>query len=138
MRGSWISTSLVLAGIGAGLDGDGGGPIGPGGNDGSGTLGPAGGTVQLQTQAGVTVPPGALSADVTITVTPVAMPAGLQAAGAIAQAYRFAPEGQQFLLPVEVFVFVPNSALTGIDPADLTLLATTATGLGGTGYNPVN
>ena len=56
------------------------------------------------------------------------MPGSLQAAGAIAQAYRFTPEGQQFLLPVEVFIFVPNSALTGVDPADLTLLATTATG----------
>jgi hypothetical protein len=76
----------------------------------------------------VTVPAGALSTDVTITVTPVSMPAALQAGGAIAQAYRFAPEGQQFQLPVEVFVFVPNSALTGIDPTDLTLLATTATG----------
>jgi hypothetical protein len=57
------------------------------------------------------------------------MPAVLQAAGAIGQAYRFTPEGQQFQLPVEVFVFVPNSALAGVDPTDLTLLATTATGL---------
>ncbi|HYO47463.1 MAG TPA: PKD domain-containing protein [Gemmatimonadota bacterium] len=129
MRRSWISTSLVFVlGLGLACGGGGGGPVGPGGDDGSGTLGPAGGTVSLQTQAGVTVPAGALAADVTITVTPVAMPAALQAAGAIAQAYRFAPEGQQFQLPVEVFVFVPNSALTGIDPADLTLLATTATG----------
>jgi hypothetical protein len=128
MRRSWISTSLVFALGLLACDGD-GGPIGPGGDDGTGTLGPAGGTVQLQTQAGVTVPAGALSTDVTITVTAVAMPAALQAAGAIAQAYRFEPEGQQFQLPVEVFVFVPNSALTGVDPADLTLLATTATGL---------
>ncbi|MGH7565237.1 MAG: PKD domain-containing protein, partial [Gemmatimonadota bacterium] len=130
MRRSWISTSLVFAlGLGLACGGDSGGPVGPGGDDGSGTLGVAGGTVSLQTQAGVTVPAGALTGDVTITVTAVATPAGLQAAGAIAQAYRFAPEGQQFQLPVEVFVFVPNSALTGVDPADLTLLATTAIGL---------
>jgi len=129
MRRSWISLSPVFAlGLSLACGGGGGGPVGPGGDDGSGTLGPAGGTVRLQTQAGVTVPAGALSTDVTITVTPVSMPAALQAGGAIAQAYRFAPEGQQFQLPVEVFVFVPNSALTGIDPTDLTLLATTATG----------
>ncbi|HEY7472851.1 MAG TPA: PKD domain-containing protein [Gemmatimonadota bacterium] len=129
MRRSWISTSLpFVLGLALACDGGGGGPIGPGGDNGSGTVGPAGGTVRLQTQAGVTVPAGALGGDVTITVTSVSLPAALQAAGAIAQGYRFAPEGQQFLLPVEVFVFVPNSALVGVDPGDLTLLATTATG----------
>lgn len=126
-----FGTTLVLA-LGLALVascGGGNGPAGPGGNDGSGTVGPTGGSVQLQTAAGVSVPAGALPGEVTITITPVSMPAALQAAGAIGQAYRFAPEGQQFLLPVEVFVFVPNSALAGVDPTDLTLLATTATGL---------
>jgi len=128
MRRSWVSLSLVAI-LGSALAcGDGGGPSGPGDNDGSGTLGPAGGTVRLQTQAGVTVPAGALAEDVTITVTPASMPGALQTAGAIGPAYRFAPEGLQFQLPVEVFVFVPNSALAGVDPADLTLLATVATG----------
>lgn len=129
MHRSWVSLPLVAI-IAAGLAcGDGGGgPTGPGGDDGTGTLGPAGGTVRLQNEAGVTVPAGALDGDVTITITPATRPAELQAAGAIGQAYRFAPEGQQFQLPVEVFVFVPNSALTGIDPGDLTLLATAATG----------
>ncbi|HET6360876.1 MAG TPA: PKD domain-containing protein [Gemmatimonadota bacterium] len=127
MRRSWISLSpIVILGLACS---DGNGPAGPDGGDGSGTLGPAGGTVTLQTQAGVTVPAGALDDDVTITITAVSTPASLEGAGAIGQAYRFAPEGQQFQLPVEVFVFVPNSELTGIDPADLTLLATTATGL---------
>lgn len=129
MHRSWVSLSLVAI-LAAGLAcGDGGGgPIGPGGGDGSGTVGPAGGTVRLLAVAGVTVPAGALAGDVTITITAVSMPAELQAAGAIGQAYRFAPDGQQFQLPVEVFVFVPNSALTGVDPADLTMLATDATG----------
>ena len=128
MRRNRIFLSLVFAlGLGLACD-DGGGPIGPGGDDGSGTLGPAGGVVRLQNLAGVTVPAGALATDVTITVTPASMPGSLEAAGAIAQAYRFTPEGQQFQLPVEVFIFVPNSALMGVDPADLTLLATTATG----------
>jgi hypothetical protein len=128
MMRSWVSLSLVAI-LGSALAcGDGGGPSGPGDDDGTGTLGPAGGTVRLQTQAGVTVPPGALGEDVTITVTPASMPAALQTAGAIGQAFRFAPEGLQFQLPVEVFVFVPNSALAGVDPADLTLLATVATG----------
>ncbi|CAN5767369.1 hypothetical protein BH20GEM1_BH20GEM1_18800 [soil metagenome] len=128
MHRSWVSLSLVAI-LAAGLAcGDGGGgPIGPGGGDGSGTVGPAGGTVRLLAVAGVTVPAGALAGDVTITITAVSMPAELQAAGAIGQAYRFAPDGQQFQLPVEVFVFVPNSALTGVDPADLTMLATDAT-----------
>ena len=124
-----FGTTLALA-LGLAIACDGGnGPSGPDGNDGSGVVGPAGGTVQLQTQAGVSVPAGAVASEVTITITPVSMPAALAAAGAIGQAYRFAPEGQQFLLPVEVFVFVPNSALAGVDPTDLTLLATTATGL---------
>src|SRR5688572_5393760 len=131
MRRSWISLSRIAV-LGLGLAcSDGNGPVGPGGGDGSGTLGPAGGTVSLRTEAGVTVPPGALDDDVTITITEVTTPGSLEAAGAIGQAYRFAPEGQQFQLPVEVFVFVPNSELTGIDPADLTLLATTATGFEG-------
>ncbi len=128
MRRSWISLSrIAILGLSVACS-DGGGPAGPDGGDGSGTLGPAGGTVSLQTEAGVTVPAGALDDDVTITITAVATPGTLEDAGAIGQAYRFAPEGQQFQLPVEVFVFVPNSELTGIDPADLTLLATTATG----------
>ena len=131
MRRSWISLSRIAV-LGLGLAcSDGNGPVGPGGGDGSGTLGPAGGTVSLRTEAGVTVPPGALDDDVTITITEVTTPGSLEAAGAIGQAYRFAPEGQQFQLPVEVFVFVPNSELTGVDPADLTLLATTATGFEG-------
>jgi hypothetical protein len=128
MRSSWSSLSrIAILGLSVACS-DGGGPAGPDGGDGSGTLGPAGGTVSLQTEAGVTVPAGALDDDVTITITAVATPGTLEDAGAIGQAYRFAPEGQQFELPVEVFVFVPNSELTGIDPADLTLLATTATG----------
>ena len=128
MRSSWTSLSrIAILGLGLACS-DGGGPAGPDGGDGSGTLGPAGGTVALQTQAGVTVPAGALDGDVTITITAVSTPASLDGAGAISQAYRFTPEGQQFQLPVEVFVFVPNAELTGVDPADLTLLATTATG----------
>ncbi|HET6637762.1 MAG TPA: PKD domain-containing protein [Gemmatimonadota bacterium] len=131
MRRSWISLSRIAV-LGLGLAcSDGNGPAGPDGGDGSGTVGPAGGTIALQTEAGVTVPAGALDDDVTITITAVTTPGTLEEAGAIGQAYRFAPEGQQFQLPVEVFVFVPNSELTGIDPADLTLLATTATGFEG-------
>lgn len=128
MRRSWISLSRIAV-LGLGLAcSDGNGPAGPDGGDGSGTVGPAGGTVSLQSEAGVTVPAGALDDEVTITITAVTTPGALEDAGAIGQAYRFAPEGQQFQLPVEVFVFVPNAELTGIDPADLTLLATTATG----------
>lgn len=125
MRRSWISLSRIAI-LGLGLACSDGGPAGP---DGSATVGPAGGTVTLGTQAGVAVPAGALDGEVTITITAVTTPAALAAAGAIGQAYRFTPEGQQFQLPVEVFVFVPNADLTGVDPADLTLLATTATGL---------
>lgn len=119
-----VGLGLVLSCSTSGNDG----PMGPGGDDGSGTIGPAGGTVSLQAQAGVTVPAGALATNVTITVAPVATPGTLQTAGAIAQAYRFTPEGQQFLLPVQVFIFVPAAALQGIDPTDLTLIGTTATG----------
>jgi len=119
-----LGLGLVLSCSTSGNDG----PMGPGDDNGSGTIGPAGGTVSLQSLAGVTVPADALDTNVTITVTPVATPGTLQTAGAFAQAYRFTPEGQQFLLPVQVFIFVPDAALQGIDLTDLTLLATTATG----------
>jgi hypothetical protein len=133
MRRSWISlswTAIAILGLGQACS-DGNGPSGPDGGDGSGIVGPAGGSVAIGTEAGVSVPAGALDDEVTITITAVATPAALADAGAIGQAYRFTPEGQQFQLPVEVFVFVPNADLTGVDPADLTLFATTATGIEG-------
>jgi len=68
MRRSRFGSTVVFAlGLAVACGGGGGGPVGPGGDDGSGTLGVAGGTVRLQTQAGVTVPAGALTGDVTIT-----------------------------------------------------------------------
>ncbi|HUP00722.1 MAG TPA: PKD domain-containing protein [Gemmatimonadota bacterium] len=93
----------------------------PAADDGTGTVTPAGGTVTLGTEVGVIVPAGAVAEPVTITIERVATPAVLQGSGAIGQAYRFSPAGQLFAAPVEVFVFVPQAALTEIDPNSVAL-----------------
>jgi hypothetical protein len=87
-------------------------------------VGAAGGTVTLSNQSDVTVPPGALTTDITITITACATPATLAARGAVGQAYCYAPSGQLFGSPVEVTIFLPSSAL-GATPIDNVTLLTT-------------
>jgi ZU5 domain-containing protein len=78
----------------------------------TGTVGPEGGTVET---AGVTltIPAGALDADVEITITTTHQnpPAGFVSASPI---FAFSPEGQQFALPVEVRIDFTGAA-DGID-----------------------
>ncbi|CAN5198942.1 hypothetical protein BH18GEM1_BH18GEM1_01820 [soil metagenome] len=88
---------------------------------GTGTVAAAGGSISLGSEAGVTVPPGAVDTPLTITIERVATPADLQAAGAIGQAYRFTPAETEFRLPVKIFVFVPDAILAGYDSRSLTL-----------------
>ncbi|MFN2383035.1 MAG: PKD domain-containing protein, partial [Gemmatimonadota bacterium] len=125
-----MSTRLSSSGLLFGLlltllaacGGGGGGtdpPIDP-----PGTIGPNGGTVRsANNQAGVTVPSGSLTREIVITITPVATPADLRAVGAIGQAYRFAPDGQQFSKLVTVDIFISNAALTGIDRSTISMYA---------------
>lgn len=118
--------ALVLSALGC----DGGsGPSAPP-VDGVGTVGPSGGSVVLSDRAGVTAPPGAVQAEVTITITAVSTPAALLAAGAIGQAYRLEPEGLQFQAPVDVFVFLSDQARGGRPIGTIELVST---GPGGNG-----
>ncbi|HUP20871.1 MAG TPA: PKD domain-containing protein [Gemmatimonadota bacterium] len=91
--------------------------------DGTGTVGAAGGTVVLSNQSEVTVPPGALSNNVTITIAACATPAVLAARGAIGQAYCYTPDGQLFGSPIEVTIFLPAAAL-GATPIEVVTLLT--------------
>lgn len=118
--------SLVATLVAAGLACGEGGPtaIGPLSTDGTGTVTRLGGTVSLGAEAGVIVPPEAVIDPVTITIAREATPPELLAAGAIGQSYRFSPAGQEFLAPVEIFVFVPDAALAGRDPNTLGLQTT--------------
>ena len=124
-----ITTLLAAAAFLAACGGGGGGPTGPGPNDGEALVGPDGAVVSLADDASVRIPAGALSSEVTIRISPSSTPAGLTAAGAFAQAYRFEPSGQQFAAPVEVTIFVPAGALTGRDLDELGLVSTAPDGV---------
>lgn len=118
-----IAVPVVLWACGGG---GGGGPTPPPPPppDGTGVVGPSGGTVTRGTNAGVTVPAGALSSEITITIDATAIPADLRAAGAIGQAFRFTPGGQQFSSAVDVFIFLSTADLGGNDINSIRLIST--------------
>ncbi|MDX1624508.1 MAG: PKD domain-containing protein [Gemmatimonadota bacterium] len=109
-------------------------PAGPGAppaeNDGIATIGPEGGEVRLGSRAGVIVPAGALDDPVTISVSESPTTAVLLEAGAVGQAFRFAPAGLRFRLPVEVFLRVSDEALAGAAIDRVVLVSTAAAGEG--------
>ena len=57
----------------------------------------------------VTIPPGALDHDITISITPIAAPA----AGALGQAFEIGPTGTQFLQPVLITFSYTDAELDG-------------------------
>ena len=69
------------------------------GKDGSATIGAKGGTVTLSGGPTLTIPPGALSADTTITITALS---DQPTSGALSPVYQFGPEGTTFAAPVTV------------------------------------
>lgn len=93
--------------------------------DGTAILGPAGGTVTLGEGISLEIPAGALSEDTEITITRVATPADLQAAGAIGQAYRIAPVDLTLNPAARVGIFVPDAVIAGRPIASLTILRST-------------
>ncbi len=74
-------------------------------------VGTAGATVTAQDGTQVTIPPGALAGDVTITIVlnPSAPP--LTQGTSLAAPHQFGPEGQQFLKPVSVTLAFPPQNL---------------------------
>jgi hypothetical protein len=92
------------------------------------TIGATGGTVQ-GAGLSVTIPAGALDAQVAVTVTPIASPT----AGAVGTAYEIGPTGTQFKSPVTIaFAYTPGE-LGGRPPASFavsTLVAGTWQAIG--------
>jgi hypothetical protein len=102
-------------------------PSSPGaGGTGEGRIGPAGGTVQTDDEnAAVVVPAGALTAPTLIRIRRLpedSLPPALLARRRVSETYRFSPDGQTFLLPVEVQIFFDADLLpAGVGLADLTI-----------------
>jgi hypothetical protein len=76
------------------------------------SVGPAGGEVRARGADGtkyvLLVPPGALSAEVSITMTPASAVGGLPLAGGLVGAVELEPEGLSFALPAELKVIPPG------------------------------
>jgi len=65
-------------------------------------VGASGGTVVANDGTALVIPPGALTQDVTITITPNPNAPPLAQAQGLAVAHLFGPEGQLFLKPISV------------------------------------
>jgi hypothetical protein len=84
-------------------------------------VGSGGGDVAAGTSADVMIPPGALSSDVTITVTPTDAPAPTDMVN-VGPAYLFGPEGTQFAVPVTVTLeFDPSLIQAPLGAADVVI-----------------
>ncbi len=97
-----------------------------GGGTGEGRIGPAGGAVQTDDEnAAVVVPAGALAAPTLIRIRKLpedSLPPALLARRRVSDSYRFSPDGQTFLRPVEVQIFFDADLLpAGVGLADLTI-----------------
>jgi hypothetical protein len=82
------------------------------------TLGIVGGAIQVITAAGGTielnVPPGALSGDQTITVTPLTSLDGVGAAAGLVAGVDLQPAGLHFAVPLRVTLQLPAGAESGL------------------------
>lgn len=88
------------------------------------SIGVAGGSVEHPNGAALHVPPGALAADVELTLKPVAAP-DAQTLGAqpLGNALDLGPDGTQFLVPVDVVVPFDRSKLPeGTEPNQLRVM----------------
>ncbi len=91
-------------------------------------MGPAGGTFTTPDGVTVQIPAGALSSNVTITVTPAPnapLPKGAQPVG---EAYAFGPEGTQFQRPVTVTLPFDPTRLRSGSTADNIIVYTAPAG----------
>lgn len=111
-----LAGALALAFLPAGCGGGDGGPAAPGGGNvalegdrrQAAVLGPAGGQVAATSRGGVTftleVPPGALTGEVEVAVTPVAAITGLPPGAALVAAVQFEPSGTRLVAPAMLTV----------------------------------
>jgi hypothetical protein len=83
-------------------------------------VGPSGGTVTADDGTTVVIPAGALTQDVTITITPNPFAATLTQAQPLAVQHLFGPEGQHFLKTVSVtLAFDPANLPPGAKATDV-------------------
>jgi hypothetical protein len=94
-------------------------------------VGTGGGSVTTSDGSGVTVPSGALSSNINITVqSDPGAPAIPRAWVAVGTAYLFGPEGEEFSRPVTVTLAIdPTRLPTGTTAHDVILLTSPATGI---------
>ncbi|MBM4345250.1 MAG: IPT/TIG domain-containing protein [Deltaproteobacteria bacterium] len=80
-------------------------------------IGAAGGTLNLPSGAQLTIPPGALAGNVQISIGAVVPPSAEQLKGskAVGAALVLEPEGQQFLLPIEVRLPLDSKIAGSVD-----------------------
>ncbi len=98
-------------------------------------VGATGGTVTTQDGTGVTVPAGAVPANVTITVDATPSAPTPSQGTAVGTPYTFGPEGQQFSVPVTVtLAFDPSSLPAGKTANDVVIFTAPA---GTTSYVPL-
>jgi hypothetical protein len=85
------------------------------------SIGPAGGEVRARGADGtkyvLLVPPGALSAEVAITMTPATAVGGLPLTGGLVGAVELAPDGLPFALPAELKLIRPPGSPTSPQPS---------------------
>jgi hypothetical protein len=85
-------------------------------------VGPSGGLVMLPDGTSVSIPQGALSHDVTITVETHADAQPVPGVRSTGLTYLFSPEGQHFNVPVTVTIAVDSSLIpTGESTSDVTI-----------------
>ena len=111
MTTSWIR-AVVVVGLVAWIAGCGGGSSEPAANQGTATIGAAGGTVLSEDGAQVVFPPKALSVDVTVRIAKDStgappLPAAAFAAGAV---YAVTPHGGDFAVHAEVVIPVDQTS----------------------------
>lgn len=92
------------------------------GDQASQSVGSAGGVVETPGGVGVTIPAGALSSSVTITVQAETAGATIPNVLMVGSPYRFGPEGQTFSSPVTVVMpFTPSIIPSGETSADVVI-----------------
>ncbi len=108
--------------------------LGCGGSTSLKTIGPQGGTVAYGTGASVTVPAGALTSNVPITITPTTgtAPFSTKVVGAF---YVFGPEGTQFSSPVTISIAFNDAILPAGDSSSDVVIYTAPAGT--TTYTPL-
>jgi hypothetical protein len=93
------------------------------------SVGAAGGSVQHSSGGKLKVAAGALPADVELSMEAAAPPASVAAVGTpVGPALVLGPEGQTFLVPVQIGVPIDPALIKGLDPEELQLVLAPSAG----------